>query len=399
MQTIRNHQKCTARETHPMKTLLAVVLGLTLFLSVTILAGSQRTAQAQQENNTTMMLFDLSGSMGEIEPDGRTRLAVAQQAMIQAIGGVEPGSQDIGIRSFSDCGVTQLEAAPAPVDQAALAATINSFTPDAQTDIAAALNAVAGDFAGTSGRPSVILLSDGAHNCAGDPCMTAANLIAAGIDIVVHAIGIGTADTAAEAELACIASVTGGTVVSVAGADELLDAIATVITGDPTSAIVTTVLATCINSPIVQNDGSLGALRVGSTFTDSASVGRVLVTGQDCDFACNMGFDMNCDGINGDFCPSEFDRNTVAGAGKCIEALYGDQDAGDDPASLEVTCADPGAALNAAQVKACEHYARAQVYQARADAAHATGDAFLNDFSQTLADDQLAKAEAYLAGA
>lgn len=394
MQNTENAQPCKAGFTRPLKTLIVVLLGMTLFTSVTILAGSQRTAQAQDELNTTMMLFDLSGSMGEIEPDGRTRLATAQQAMIEAIGGVAPGSQNIGLRSFSDCGETRLESAPAPVNQASLAATINSFVPDAQTDIATALNAVAGDFVGTSGRSSVILLSDGLHNCSGDPCVAAANLIAAGVDIVVHAIGIGTAGTAAEAELACIAQVTGGTTISVAGADELLDAISAVVTGGPTSAVVKTVVATCITSPLVQNDASLGALSVGTPFTDSFGVERILVTGEDCNFGCAGGFDMNCDGIRGDFCPSEFDRNTVAGAGKCLAALKASVSVGAVPITLEELCDNPAAQLDSSQVEACEHFAMAQKFQLRADNAWDAGDAFLAGFNQTLADDQIARANA-----
>lgn len=376
-----------------MKTLIAVLVGLTMLTSVTILAGSQRTAAAQTDLDTTMLLFDLSGSMDDIEPDGRTRLAVAQQAMISAIGGVEPGSQNIGIRSFSGCGSTRLEAAPAPVNQAALAATINSFTADSRTDIASALNAVAGDFAGTTGRASVILLSDGEHNCPGDPCVTAANLIASGIDIVVHAIGIGTAGTNAQDELTCIASVTGGTVVAVESADELLDAIDTAITGDATSARVMTVVATCITSPVVQNDDSLGALTVGTVFTDSAGIARVLVTGEDCNFDCDMGFDINCDGIRGDFCPTEYDRKTVAGAGKCLELINGSNEDPDQvPVTVEGICGDPVAA--AAAVEACEYFAESQIFQGRADAARVVGDAFLADFNQQLADDRLAKATA-----
>ena len=155
------------------------------------------------------------------------------------------------------CGVTTLEQAPAPVDQAALASTINSLSLGGSTDIAVALDAIPSDLAGTTGRSTVILLSDGAHNCTGDPCQSATNLIAAGIDVVVHAIGIGTAGTRAETELGCIAGVTGGTVVSVDDADELFEAIDDVLEGNGArSVFVELATPTCINSCLLYTSPS-----------------------------------------------------------------------------------------------------------------------------------------------
>lgn len=393
---------------------MAVLLGLSLFMSATVLAGSQQDASAQADLDTTMLLFDLSGSMGELEPDGRTRLAVAQKAMVDALGGLAPGSKNIGIRSFSNCGVTRLEHAPAPVDQASLTATIGSFAPVGRTDISVALNAVVSDFGVGNGRNSVILLSDGVHNCAGDPCDTAGDLIAAGIDIIVHAIGIGTAGTSAESQLGCIATVTGGTVVSVDGADELFDAIDAVITGGATSASIQAAIPTCANSPLVQADDSLATATIGSSFRDSAGILRLLIVGQACGFGCSGGFDVNCDGKIGDFCNSDFDLTVVSGVGKCVDALElnsdTDQPDSDGPlrnldALLQRYCVDISASFDGdfvlapALVDPCDHYAEAQTFQRRADAARDNGDAFLKDFNQALADEALDQAKGELASA
>lgn len=310
-------QNSCVRRTRSRTKLLATLIGLTILASVTITGVSQETASAQSDGDTTMLLFDLSGSMDRTAPDGRTRLENAQSAMIQAIGALTPGSTNIGIRSFSDCGVSNLERAPAPVDAASLATTINSFTTDAATDIANALRSVANDFGGTTGRKSVILLSDGLDNCGGDPCATASALIAAGIDIIVNAIGIGTAGTAAETQLACIASVTGGTVVSVESADDLFDALDDAISGGATSAVVRSTGTVCINSTIVQSNPDIQSLSVGDTYTDGTGNQLLLISGETCGYDCNDGFDMNCDGILGDFCASNRGRTTVAGAGEC----------------------------------------------------------------------------------
>jgi len=386
-----------------MRHLLVAFLGLALFASVTLVAGSQQPASAQTDLDTTMLLFDLSGSMGSLEPDGRTRLAVAQQAMIDAIGGLEPGSRNIGIRTFSDCGVTTLEQAPTPTDLASLSATINSFTPDAGTDIALALSAVGDDFDTSSGRKTVILLSDGEDTCLGDPCQTATDLINAGVDIVVNAIGIGTAGTTAEAELACIAGVTGGTVVSVASAEEIFSAIDDALDDDDdaTSAFIEYRVPTCINSTLVQNDPALAATALGYPFRDSGGVQRVLVSGESCNFDCSGGFDINCDGELGDFCNSDFDRTTVRGVGQCLEQLGEDANGESiaEIAMLEANCLDnlESASARASQpvelTAACNNYRTAKTFQRRADDARSNSDAAHRDYNQILADAAFAKAQ------
>jgi len=386
---------------------LLVVLGFSLVASVAVVVGPAKSASAQSDVDTTMLLFDLSGSMARLEADGRTRLQTAQDAMISAIGGLESGSKNIGIRTFSDCQVSDLAAPPGPVDAAGLAAVISSFTVDDRTDISFALESAAGDLAGQPGRQSIILLSDGEQTCPGDPCATAQALVAAGIDVIIHAIGIGTAGTAAEQQLACIAGATGGTVVSVDNSAELFEAIDDAITGDATAGLIFAAIPTCITSPSVQSDSSLGAATVGTPYTDSAGVRRVLTTGAACGFYCEGGFDINCDGVLDDFCPAEFDANTVAGAGRCLE-FFGDKadpteevDENGNPtmnAILAYVCTGD-AELSSDMVAPCSHYGEGQSLEARADNARSVGDAFLADWNEKLAAAAFEEAERVLQAA
>jgi|GEM_PF-2498574 len=74
----------------------------------------------------------------------------------------------------------------------------------------------------------------------------------------------------------------------------------------------------CINSALAQDNGF--GLSVGGNFT-ADGVTYVVTTGEVCGFDCVKGWDMNCDGKFGDFCPSEFDRKNVFDAGRCMAFL------------------------------------------------------------------------------
>lgn len=77
----------------------------------------------------------------------------------------------------------------------------------------------------------------------------------------------------------------------------------------------------CIESRLVQNHPDADSLAAGSQITSKYNKKSYLIItgGPTCTFNCVNGFDINCDGKLGDFCPVEFDRNTVRGAGQCLK--------------------------------------------------------------------------------
>lgn len=76
--------------------------------------------------------------------------------------------------------------------------------------------------------------------------------------------------------------------------------------------------ALCIEDDYVQ--ATAQGARVGSVVTGPA--GRVVIaTGApSCTFNCLDGFDLNCDGTIGDFCPVELDRTLVENVQPCLDA-------------------------------------------------------------------------------
>jgi Ca-activated chloride channel family protein len=96
-----------------------------------------------------------------------------------------------------------------PLDRAGFTGVVGGIRASGFTPIGTALRAAAGALP-SSGPRSVVLVSDGEDTCAPpQPCQVAAELKAAGVDLVVHTIGFKVAAKARD-ELSCIAAATGG---------------------------------------------------------------------------------------------------------------------------------------------------------------------------------------------
>lgn len=186
-------------------------------------------ASAQEANDGFVILFDISGSMNDpsdAEPDA-AKIDVAKNALKEAVLQLEPGSVDIGLRSFSGCGAddSTLVSSPRPVDPDALASEIDGLQADGRTGIETALRDSVNDLSGRDGEKVILLISDGEETCGGDPCTAMSQIVDSGVSVVVNTIGFQTAGTSAEPQLKCIADTTGGSSISVTNSDEIADAI------------------------------------------------------------------------------------------------------------------------------------------------------------------------------
>jgi len=208
-------------------TLLFVVTLLTMVAAATLLLGSQPAQAQSSSQDSVMIVLDVSGSMNRssgTEP-GQSRLDVAKEALSSAVGGLQPGSIDLGLRTFSRCG-TSLVVPLAPADPGAFIAQVDSIRAGGLTGIETALRAAVGDLAGSTGKRTIMLISDGAETCGGNPCAAAADLLAnTGIEFIVNTVGFQTSGTSAEGQLQCIADATGGTMTPVDDLDGLFSVI------------------------------------------------------------------------------------------------------------------------------------------------------------------------------
>lgn len=233
-----------------------------MVLSALVVGVPRQPAAAQDPLPDAIVVLDLSASM-----DG-PRLAAAKGALTNLVSGFDPGELNLGLRTFTDCGVSSSVVGLGPVDPPGFTATVNGLVADGPaTDISTALTAAAGSL---SAGGTVVLVSDGSHNCGPpQPCDAARQIAAQGLDIRVDTVSFQIADPLAVAELQCIAQVTGGSSFGVDDQDALEDALRRGIEDDPPTPTPDIELGTAvIDSPYVATASDPVQVSTGN-FTDS----------------------------------------------------------------------------------------------------------------------------------
>lgn len=206
-----------------------------------------RPAAAATEGRLVMVL-DSSGSMAD-KIDGGSKIAVAKRALNTVVDHL-PDDAQVGLRVYganvddendpAACTDSELVVPIGAGNKEALRTQIARYRPLGETPISYSLKEAAKDLGG-SGRRTVVLVSDGRESCGGDPCVTAANLAAQGVDLKFDVIGLAVSG-ATRSQLQCIADRGRGTYYDAKNARQIedsLDQLATrayrpfQLTGDP----------------------------------------------------------------------------------------------------------------------------------------------------------------------
>jgi Mg-chelatase subunit ChlD len=175
------------------------------------------------------ILLDTSGSMRQ-KIGKQTRIAIAKKVLRRLVGETLPEGLPVALRTFDPtrpCGsrlVTSLE----PLDRERMLATVDGLkaVKKTKTPLAATLQQVAGDLSRARGMAIVVLITDGAETCDGDPEAAIRDIRASGMDIRVNIVGFAIDDEGLQEQLARWAEVGGGQSFSADDADSLTDGIA-----------------------------------------------------------------------------------------------------------------------------------------------------------------------------
>lgn len=173
---------------------------------------------AEEAPGRLLLMLDASGSMNEKDPGGSTKMVAAKKALTGLVGSL-PEDTEVGLRVYGAtqpggkptpkaCADTQLVAPIAPLDKDKLTEQINAFEAKGETPIAHSLEKALGDL-GSTGKRSVILVSDGEESCVPDPCPVVRKLVGQGIDLQIDTVGFGVG-AKARTQLQCIAEAGGG---------------------------------------------------------------------------------------------------------------------------------------------------------------------------------------------
>ncbi|MFN8377911.1 MAG: VWA domain-containing protein [Anaerolineae bacterium] len=218
-----------------------------IFLMVASVSLFGLAALAQESGAINIaFIFDASGSM-MAAMEGRTRLAVAQDAFSQMIAEVPAEANTslwvYGHRLSQDdpaasCQDIEQVIPLGPLDVAAFETAVRGIRAIGYTPITTSLQLAAQTLVDQPGaRNTIVLVSDGEETCGGSPCLMAQTLKQANIELTVNTIGFAADDITRE-QLQCIAEVTGGTYYDAPDAVQLGEALQSAVVPPGTVQIV-----------------------------------------------------------------------------------------------------------------------------------------------------------------
>lgn len=181
------------------------------------------------------MTFPLDSSEEEdrlTADDAGSRIAIAKGALIDLVENSLPESVPLALRVFGNrqgnlaCQTT-LEVPLSPLDRDNVVSVLEGVEPqfNANTALADSLARAGNDLLSATGPTTIVLLTDGAETCGGDPFTEISFLVDQGIDVQVDIVGFAIADDELRAEFESWAEVGGGTYYDARDVDSLIDAL------------------------------------------------------------------------------------------------------------------------------------------------------------------------------
>ena len=156
--------------------------------------------------------------------DGQPKIAIAKDVMTTLVNEL-PDEVDTGLivyghRSKGDCADIEVMSNLGPGNKDKMVQQIETINPKGKTPITASLNKAAEQLKIREDNVNLILVSDGKETCDADPCATAEELKAQGINVTVHVVGFDVGDEEKQ-QLSCIAKAGGGKYFTAKNANEL----------------------------------------------------------------------------------------------------------------------------------------------------------------------------------
>jgi Mg-chelatase subunit ChlD len=155
-----------------------------------------------------LFILDSSGSMWE-QVEGIPKIVIAKRVLNDTLSAL-PSDTRLGLMTYGhrrkgDCKDIEMLSPIGAAKSAEIAAKVRALTPKGETPIAAALLQAAGVLKTfSSDHNHIVLITDGAEECRGDPCAAARELAAAGLDVHVNVVGFNLKQKERDA-VACIA--------------------------------------------------------------------------------------------------------------------------------------------------------------------------------------------------
>jgi Ca-activated chloride channel family protein len=209
---------------------LAAVIALALALALSLLAPVLMPVAswaAAGDAGRLLFILDASASMAT-KAQGKPRMEIARTVLSDLIAdlpaGIEVGLLAYGHRKKDDCRDVEQLVALGPLDRKALTEKLSNLTPRGKAPLAGALRAAAEGLREHAGETTIVLVSDSAERCGGDPCALVKELKASGLRFTLQVVGFGVA-AKERTRLECIAAAGGGAYFPAKNAADLAGAI------------------------------------------------------------------------------------------------------------------------------------------------------------------------------
>jgi hypothetical protein len=179
------------------------------------------------------IVLDTSGSMLE-RFGGERRIDIAKRVLAEMVRRDLPEGLPVAMRTFvqqrRSCD-TELAVPLGPLDPEALAMHVEGLgiLRSVRTPLAKAIRAVADDLEGVTGPRIVIVVSDGAESCGGDPAREVRRLKAQGVDVTLNVVGLALDDARVRRSIRRLAALGGGSYFDARDPAEVASAIRTAV--------------------------------------------------------------------------------------------------------------------------------------------------------------------------
>jgi hypothetical protein len=225
--------------------LLRMSLALLMILITHPTMGFAQDQAASTSNRVANveLVFDSSGSMAAEVSPGVTRIDAAKSVLNDVVDAIpEAEGINVGFRVYGhegsnqeadraeSCQSTELVVPIEGTNKEALRSAIESYQPVGWTPITLSLTEAGKDFSapGENEVNAIVLVTDGLETCGGNACEAALALAEGDVNVTTYVVGFGLSQEE-QSTLQCIADAGGGLNLNAANADELNDALFTVL--------------------------------------------------------------------------------------------------------------------------------------------------------------------------
>lgn len=164
--------------------------------------------RAPHEAPEVVIVVDASGSMENSIPGASSRMQASKNAIGNLVRSM-PGDVDIGMVEFTDCNRVERDRFYSPQERAALLGRVNGLTPQKGTPLARGVDR-AGLVISSQVEGVIVVVTDGADSCKGDPCAAARSIASKKPNVKINVIDI--SGSAKNPSAQCMAQATGGKV-------------------------------------------------------------------------------------------------------------------------------------------------------------------------------------------